>query len=115
MLGADEVLKYGDREPLFGPFLGLVIQALFPNESRIKLKDMVGKTYDEIVSEGKTIKQFNLSLETLTEELRTGGISKADFDELSKAFKELVNICSEKQIELSHQITNLIEESKIHK
>lgn len=112
MLGADEALKYGNKDPIFGPLLGSGIQALFPSENRVNFKEMIGKTYDEIVTEGKTIKQFNLALESLNEETRTGGISKAEFDELSKAFKELVNTSTERQNELSNHITKLIEESR---
>lgn len=112
MLGLDEALKHGDKEPIFGPFLGSGVQALFPSENRVNFKDMIGKTFDEIVTEGKTIKQFNLALENLTEEERTGGISKADFDELSKGFKEIVNNSTERQNELRDHITKLIEESR---
>ena len=112
MLGADEILKYGDKKPIFGPLLGSGIQTLFPSENRVKFKEMIGKTYDEIVGEGKSIKQFILALESLNEETRTGGISKAEFDELSKAFKEMVNTSSERENELRDHITKLIEESR---
>jgi uncharacterized membrane protein len=112
MLGADEALKQGNKDPIFGPLLGSGIQALFPSENRVNFKAMIGKTYDEIVTEGNNIKQFNLALESLNEETRTGGISKAEFDELSKAFKEMVTTSSERQNELSKNITKLVEESK---
>lgn len=115
MLGADDALKYGNKDPIFGPLLGSGTQALFPSENRFKFKEMIGKTYDEIVTEGKTIKQFNLALESLNEETRTGGISKAEFDELSEAFKEMVNTSSERQNELSNHITKLVEESRKQK
>jgi len=58
MLGTDEILKFANREPLFGPFLGSALNAVFPADKKILLTQLVGKSFEEIVSEGKIIKEI---------------------------------------------------------
>lgn len=110
MLGTDEILKNANREPLFGPFLGSALNAVFPADKKNSLTQLVGKSFEEIVSEGKIIKEIKEFQGNLDNLDKTGGISKSEYNELSKSFKDIINNSSERQIELSNEIKKIVED-----
>jgi len=112
MLGADEVLKASNRDPLFTPFLGSLLNSVLPeNTKKTNFKILVGKSVDEIENESAEIKDVKKALSRLTERVKTGGLSKADYNELSKSFNEVLTNSSERQKELANEIAKILDDT----
>lgn len=89
MLGADEILKQANKEPIFGPILGSMLSVVLPEGSPIP-----GKSRDSIYSKIDTLAATKDELDTFSEiektlELRKvkGGLSSEDFVEFKEAIK----------------------------
>jgi hypothetical protein len=87
-LGADEILKAANREPIFAPFLGSIINTVLPDNVAKDSTKLINNDFKELETNNENIK--------LTEELEEkfkkleikGDLTKEEFKEMQKILHE---------------------------
>jgi len=105
MLGTDEILKYANVEPFFGPLLGGALKGILP-EKPTKETEKIIKTAFELLRENRSNSNTTNSLLDLLKD------SNLDGDLTKVEFEEMKNILVEKQSELKTKDSALKTELK---
>lgn len=106
MLSTDEVLKHANREPIFGPFLGAILNHVLPEtqKSLINTSKDISEALNNLDLNGQEI----LSIESIIEKFKAssakGDISFEDF----KEFQEILNTSKESLITDNEEIKTKI-------
>jgi hypothetical protein len=93
MLGTDEVLKYGNAEPFFGPLMGGMIKGFLPAKPSKESEEIVKNAYELIRANRSNLNTSNDLLNLLKDSNLEGDLTKDEFEEMK-------NILIEKQEEL---------------
>jgi hypothetical protein len=105
MLGADEVYKYGNAEPVFGPLMGGMITGFLPRKPSKESEEIVKIAYELLRSNRSNLNTSNDLLNLLKDSNLQGDLTKDEFEEMK-------NILVEKQEELKSKDSALKTELK---
>jgi hypothetical protein len=93
MLGADEVLKYGNAEPFFGPLMGGILKGVLPAKPTKESEEIIKSAFELLRANRSNVNTTNNLLDLLKDSNLTGDLTKDEFEEMK-------NILVEKQDEL---------------
>jgi hypothetical protein len=105
MLGADEVLKYGNAEPFFGPLMGGILKGVLPAKPTKESEEIIKSAFELLRANRSNVNTNNNLLDLLKDSNFTGDLTKDEFEEMK-------NILVEKQEELKSKDSALKTELK---
>lgn len=112
MLSADEVLKHANREPIFGPYLGAILNTVLPEtqKSLMNTSKDISEALNNIDNNGQEIQTIESIVEKFKASNAKGDITFEEFKEL----QEILNTSKESLItdneEIKAQIKKYIED-----
>lgn len=105
MLGADEVMKYADVEPFFGPLMGGILKGVLPEKHIKESEEIIKNAFELLRSNRSNVNTTNNLLDLLKDSNIKGDLTKDEFEEMK-------NILVEKQVELKSKDSALKTELK---
>src|ERR1700675_351085 len=110
MLGADEVLKNANREPIFAPLLGNILNKVLPESISKDSINLNNKNIEQLENNNEEIK-VNESLLSRFQNLNLkGDISKTEFTELQNLLSEHKKSIIENNTQIKSKIIKNLEE-----
>ena len=116
MLGADEALKHANREPIFGPFLGTILNSVLletqnslMNTSRPAVKE-ISEGLNNLDSKGQEIQSIESIVEKFKASNVKGDITFEEFKELQEVLNTRKDSLITDNEEIKAQIKKHIED-----
>jgi hypothetical protein len=89
MLGSDEILKGANREPIFAPFLGSILNTVLPESThKDSIRLLIDKNITQLENINEEISQNNSLLEKFQSLNLKGDLSKDEFNEFKQILSE---------------------------
>jgi hypothetical protein len=109
MLGTDEILKNGNREPFFGPFLGSALNSILPGNLKTESSSLINKSLSELQQNTQEKQLCSNILEELKNGQIQGGLSADEYNEFSKAISEKLENIKNRNVELKAKIKEALD------
>jgi hypothetical protein len=110
MLGADEILKNANREPIFAPFLGDILNKILPEGISKDSTKLINKNINQLENNNEDIKENDSLLSRFKDLNLKGDISNTEFTELQKLISEHKESIIENNAQIKSKIIQLLEE-----
>jgi len=105
MLGTDEILKYANVEPFFGPLMGGILKGVLPEKPTKESEKIIRSAFELLKENRNNANTNNNLLDLLKDSNLEGDLTKDEFEEMK-------NILVEKQAELKSKDSALKTELK---
>jgi len=88
MLGTDEILRGVNREPIFAPMLGGILNSVLPENVHKDSARLINSNIDQLVGNNEEIKLNNSLLDRFQGLNLKGDLTKDEFNEFRKVILE---------------------------
>lgn len=88
MLGTDEILKSANREPIFAPFLGGILNSALPSNTTKDSNQLISKSLDQLEGNNVEIQATNSLLDRFKSLNLKGDITQNELKEFQELLKE---------------------------
>lgn len=104
MLGTDEILKAADREPIFAPFLGGILNTVLPEKVKKDSIVLVKNEIAELESNGEEMRATQVLIKKIEELELKGDLSKEEYKEFHTLIRENNKSLLERNFEIKENI-----------
>lgn len=109
MVSTDEILKYADVEPVFGPFLGSMLKTVLPDSATKSETKMLNKAIAEVTSNNVQLIDSKSLLERFKGLNIEGVFTNEEFSEFKKLIQENQEQLQTKNSELRNKIIEILD------